>query len=131
MRPDGVRPELIGQFGLVFYNDDHTLLTLTYDGKSSIYSTFSNYNGRDSPFKLKCAKILALCAHFYLYLDSFNSFKPKFEKVSALRAQFSLYSGSFQMLPTYFWAASIFLARFGPQFVGKKFAEDIRGVGKS
>ena len=90
-----------------FHNDDHTWLTLTYDGKSSIYSKFSNYNGRFSPFNLKCAKI------------------------SALRAQFSLYSASFFMLPPYFWAASIFRARFGPKLSGKKFAEDLRGVGKS
>jgi len=70
-------------------------------------------------------------AQFYLYLDSFNSFKPKFEKVSALHAQLSFYSGSFWMLPTYFRAASIFLARFGPQFLGKTIADDLQGVGKS
>ena len=38
---------------------------------------------------------------------------------------------SFPMLPTYFRAASIFLACFGPQFWGKRSAEDLRGMGKS
>ena len=106
-------------------------LTLTYDGKSSISSTFSNYNSRFSPFKHKCAKLSSLRGHFYLYSDSFNIFKPKMEKVSVLRAQFSLHSDSFSMFPTYFWATSIFLVRFGPRLLGKKFAEDLRGVGKS
>ena len=96
--------------------------------KSSIYSTLFNYNGSFSPFKPKCETI---SCPFYLYSDSFNSFKPKFEKVSALRAQFSLYSGSFLRIPTDFGAASIFLARFRPRLLGKKFAEDLRGLGKS
>ena len=67
-------------------------------------------------------------AHFIFIQTAVTHLNPNLKKFCA---QFSLYSGSFLRIPTDFGAASIFLARFRPRLLGKKFAEDLRGLGKS
>ena len=93
-------------------------------------------------FLVNFLTIMAVLAHFNQNVRKFCRFAPIFifiqtalthlnPNLKKFCAQFSLYSGSFLRIPTDFGAASIFLARFRPRLLGKNFAEDLRGLGKS
>ena len=72
------------------------------------------------------------CTLIFIFISTaLTHLTPNLKKFRHFAPSFPFYSCSFSMLPTYFRAASIFLACFGPQFWGKRSAEDLRGVGKS